>query len=292
MRRRRLIKAAGGTALAGLIAGCMGDDEPAATDTEAPTDTPEPTETSEPTDTPAETDTPEPTETSEPTETDTGTGTDTDISGEVGDTGDNLEVTNHEIYQTNGEVGLQGTIQNTGDSPYGFVQAEVTLQDDQGDILYEFIDETETESTQQLDAGSEWQFDVVFEEAQMSEVTQYTINVDGYPVTDLGDIGGEIDNQDDNLEVLSSHLTRQESQTFVTGDIKNVGQDDIENIEVEVTLYENETNAIADFTQTVDQEEEVQQLAPGQIWEFRVVFDDVDLNSVARYVVTANSELV
>jgi len=246
------------------------------------------------TDSSGETNTPEGTGTLEPGETESGAGGNTDFDGEIGDIPGNLEVTNHELYETNGEVGLRGTIQNMGDSAFELVQAEVTLQDDAGDILYEFIDESEDASVSQLEAGSEWQFDVTFEEAQISEVTSYTIDVDGYLATDgeFGDITGEVDDQDDNIEILSSHLTRQESQTFVVGDIKNVGQDDVENIEVNVKLYDEEDSELFEFNNTVEQEDEIQMLSPGQIWEFQVDFDDIDMQQIARYVVTANSELV
>lgn len=170
----------------------------------------------------------------------------------------------------------------------------MTLQDDQGEILYEFIDETEEEQISELQAGSEWQFDVVFQEAQMSEVTAYSIELDGYQATDadFGDIDGEIDDQDPNLEILSTHLTRQESQTFVTGSVKNVGQEDIENVEVSVTLYDDDDNELFDFNDTVEEQEQQQRLAPGAIWDYKVVFEDVDMQSVARYVVTAESSLV
>jgi len=276
MRRRRFIEAAGATGLAGLIAGCIGGQGPGDTGTESPTDAG--------------------TETGTGNETETGTGTDdggSDVTGTVGDTEDGLEVTNHELYETDGEVGLQGTIRNTGDQAYGYVEAEVTLQDDQGEVLYEFIDETEEESVSQLEVGSEWQFDVVFEEAQMSEVSEYTIDVDGYPVADTDwNVTGDIDNQDENLEILSTHLTRQESRTFVTGAVKNVGGEAAENVEVNVTLYDDDDNELFDFNDTVEEEEERQRLPPGQIWDFRVEFDDVDMQEVARYVVTAESELV
>ena len=292
MRRRRFIEAAGATGLAGLIAGCIGGQGPGDTGTESPTDagTEAPAGTESPTETDAGT------ETGTGNETETGTGTDdggSDVTGTVGDTEDGLEVTNHELYETDGEVGLQGTIRNTGDQAYGYVEAEVTLQDDQGEVLYEFIDETEEESVSQLEVGSEWQFDVVFEEAQMSEVSEYTIDVDGYPVADTDwNVTGDIDNQDENLEILSTHLTRQESRTFVTGAVKNVGGEAAENVEVNVTLYDDDDNELFDFNDTVEEEEERQRLPPGQIWDFRVEFDDVDMQEVARYVVTAESELV
>jgi hypothetical protein len=300
MRRRRFIEGAGATGLAGLIAGCIGGQGPGDTGTESPadagTESPADAGTEAPAGTESPTETDAGTETGTGNETETGTGTadgGSDVTGTVEDTEDDLEVTNHELYETGGEVGLQGTIQNTGDHAYGYVDVEVTLQDDQGDVLYEFIDETEEADVSRLEAGSEWQFDVVFEEAQMSEVTEYSLDVDGYLVPDADwDVTGDIDNQDENVEILTSHLTRQESRTVVLGTIKNVGEEAAENVEVNVTLYDDDDNELFDFNDTVEKEEEEQRLAPGTIWNFSVVFDDVDMQEVARYVVTANSELV
>ncbi|MDS0297271.1 DUF3426 domain-containing protein [Halogeometricum sp. S1BR25-6] len=120
--------------------------------------------------------------------TGTGDGDALDIDGEIlDDSPAGLEVTDRELYQNESAVGLQGTVSNTGDVPYENVQVQVTLQDDQGEVLYEFIDEAETEATQTLAAGSEWQFDVVFEEANMEEVSSYTIELDGDEAESPGD---------------------------------------------------------------------------------------------------------
>lgn len=163
--RRKFIKTASVATLGGITAGCTGGDGDEATETADPDE---------------DTDTPAGTETGTAETEATGTVDDLDLDGEVSeDSAEGLTVTDRELYRTNGEVGLRGTVENTSDRPYAYVQAEVTLQDDQGEVLYEFIDETEQEGTVNLPAGETWQFDVVFEEAQMAEVTGYTITLDG-----------------------------------------------------------------------------------------------------------------
>jgi hypothetical protein len=58
---------------------------------------------------------------------------------------------------------------------------------------------------------------------------------------------------------------------------------------VTVTLYENETNSLADFTRTVEADADAERMGPDEVWDFRVEFSDVDLDSVARYVVTTEA---
>jgi acylphosphatase len=168
MFRRKFIKATGATMLGGALAGCSGTSSGntetggGATETTSGADT-----TSEDTGT-----------------TSDGTGTESDdlgdLDGEIlDDDPEGLQVASEELYEEASAVGLRGTVENTGDVPYESVEVEVTLQDDQGEVLYEFIDETEEEQVQTLEAGAEWEFDVVFEEAKMNEVRKYTVELDG-----------------------------------------------------------------------------------------------------------------
>jgi hypothetical protein len=184
MFRRKFIKATGATMLGGALAGCSGSSSGS-------------TETGGATGTGGAADT-----TSEGTETSSGaTGTESDELGDVDgevldDSPEGLEVTDEELYDEESAVGLRGTVQNTGDVPFESVEVEVTLQDDQGEVLYEFIDETEEEQMQTLEAGAEWEFDVVFEEANMAEVSSYQIELDGDRAQSPGDetMGNETGN--------------------------------------------------------------------------------------------------
>jgi archaellum component FlaG (FlaF/FlaG flagellin family) len=233
---------------------------------------------------------------------------DWDVDGELGDSPEGLEVTNDELYQTNGEVGLRGTVENTGSTPYESVEAEVTLQDDQGEILYEFIDETEEADTSSLPAGESWQFQVVFEEAQPGEVASYTINLDGDVAQTAGDEGnesagnesaagdvldGEIaDDTDPNFEILSHEFSRSGDSASVTGEIENTGDETANSVEVSVTLFDEQDNQIDIFTNSLEEENDVNQIAPGDTWQFDVQFTDVDMANVGYYRVDVDSDLV
>ena len=168
MNRRTLLTTASGIALTGLSAGCLSGSQGTGTGTPDTDTTAETAETTDATETTTGAD-----------ETTTSDGDSVDIEGELADAPTALEVTSRELYETDGEVGLRGTVENAGDETYKWVEAEVTLQDDQGDVLYEFIDESEEELTEGLEPGETWEFDVVFEEAEMADVRTYTLDLEG-----------------------------------------------------------------------------------------------------------------
>ncbi|ESP87431.1 FxLYD domain-containing protein [Candidatus Halobonum tyrrellensis] len=300
MFRRKFLKAASGPAVVGLTAGCMGGEESQATEQATPDET-----DAAGGDTATAEDTATDTEATETTsegdeETTTSEGDVPDIEGQVAeDSPENLEVSNRELYRTDGgAVGLRGTVENTGEETYRYVEAEVTLQDDEGDALYEFIDEQEEESTVTLDAGSSWQFDVVFEEADdMSAVTAYTVALEGVLASELtpGEVDGiygDADEVDPNLEITSHELTREESTTYVTATVENAGGENIQSVEVTVTLYDADDGELDVFDNTVEESEDVEALAPGESWDVQVEFEDIDMREIARYVVRADSTLV
>lgn len=111
-----------------------------------------------------------------------------------------LEVISHNTYRTAEGSGVMGVIENTGSDTYTLVEVEVVVYDDGGDVLYEFIDETEEEEIDGLfRPGERWRFNVEFEEADFSEVTSYTITVEG-ALADDEEIDEEPDPEDDDAE--------------------------------------------------------------------------------------------
>jgi hypothetical protein len=301
MERRNFIKSTGAVALGLAAAGCMGGDETEATETGNPTDAAAEQSTATSTETAEMT---ESTETSQETETSEETEgmSDLDLDGGIGETPEGLEVTSQQLYQENGEVGVRGTVENTGDQLYESVEAEVVLQDDAGEILYEFIDEEEEAETNRLEPGASWDFDVVFEEAQMAEVTSYTINLDGDVAqttadegtsTESFDIAGEVsDDTDPNFEVTSHTFERSGQTAQVSGTVENTGNETAQSVEVSVTLYDAEDNEIDIFTNSTEEEQDIAELAPGDTWDFTVEFSDVDMQNVGRYVVSVDSDIV
>ncbi|MFC6723708.1 FxLYD domain-containing protein [Halobium palmae] len=304
MHRRQLLKTTGALAGGLGLAGCGGQSGSEATETEAVTDTEAAATTASGNET-----TTMGNETTGNESTGTTDGDISDIDGELGDSPPGLEVTGRELYETNGEVGLRGTVENTGNGEYATVEAEVTLQDDQGEILYEFIDESEEAQTASLPPGESWQFDVLFEEAQMAEVTSYTITLDGDADgaggtgnesagnetgnQSAGVLDGEVDEDTDpNFEILSHQFSRSGESASVTGEIENTGDETANSVEVSVTLFDEEDNEIDVFTNSLEEEEDVDQIASGETWQFDVQFTDVDMQNVGYYRVSVDSDLV
>lgn len=176
MRRRRLIKAAGVTAFAGLIAGCSegpgAEESPTETElaTEAPTETPTEQEASQ--ETPAETGT--------ETETETGTG-DVKLEQRQGQLPQGLELTSIQFQSTGENSGqVTGTIENTGDQTYEELEVQVTLLDDTDDVLGQFFDNTEeSEVETPFESGDTWDFTVDFSNADLGNAAAYRVDVDG-----------------------------------------------------------------------------------------------------------------
>ena len=169
MFRRKFIKAASGTAVAGLVAGCSGNGEGTATGTDTP----------EPTDTPESTDTPEPTDTSEPTETTAGG--ELNIQTTTGNIPQGLEVTNVQVQRTDGnDAGavVTGTIRATGDQTYEQIEVQATLFDQTDDVLGEWFDNTEGENIQTFGQGDTWQFSIDLPSADLGNAARVRIDVD------------------------------------------------------------------------------------------------------------------
>jgi hypothetical protein len=105
-----------------------------------------------------------------------------ELEGEVtGDSVGALEVVERNLYRTATGTGLLGTVENTGNNPYEFVEVNVTMYDDAGEILYEFVDETEEAEIDGIfGPGQRWNFNVRFQEVNdISAITRYTITVNG-----------------------------------------------------------------------------------------------------------------
>lgn len=277
MERRKLLQSIGTLSAGIALTGCMGGNSDEAASTESVTGT----------------------------DTEAGTGTGTaettsgdafDLDGSLGDSPDGLEVTSRKLYETNGEVGLRGTVENTGEQPYESIEVEVTLQDDKGEVLYEFIDETEEAATETFSPGASWQFEVIFEEAKMDEVTNYTINLNGDVAQSTGDepqLDGEVaEDTDPNFEIVAHEFSRSGESASVTGEIKNTGDETANSVEVSVTLFDEEDNEIDVFTNSLEEEQDRSEIAPGDTWQFDVQFTDVDMQNVGYYRVSVDSDLV
>ena len=220
------------------------------------------------------------------------------VDGTVdGDGPDGLSVAAHELYRGDDGLGLRGSVENTGDGTYGYVEAEVTLRDDRGVPLAEFADEEERPVA--LEPGDEWAFDVPLDGADAGAVAGYTVSLDAAPGDMLGDdratnadLYGEVDEFDPAVEVTDHRLEGRNAARMcgcadarVEGTVENVGRAPIESVEASVTVYDAAGAELDRPTATVEEGEDADRLAPGERWEFRVPLGDVDLGAMARYVV-------
>jgi hypothetical protein len=98
-------------------------------------------------------------------------------SEEIEETPEGLEVSNSQLSETDSGASVTGTITNTGERSYEYVEVDVTLND--GDtVLGEWIDTSE-EELDGLGPGDTWDFEATFEDEEVNEATEYTISVDG-----------------------------------------------------------------------------------------------------------------
>lgn len=115
--------------------------------------------------------------------------TDVDLYRLVASGGNDSGDTNDtDIFGNEGDgAGVRGELKNTADQAYKFVEVQVTLYDDTDDVLGEWLDNTEQSNRGRLNPGSTWQFNVIFEGADIGQAARYTISAEG----NLQNEGGE-----------------------------------------------------------------------------------------------------
>jgi len=112
------------------------------------------------------------------TETETGTEGATDLEGMVGETPDNIEVSDTQLQQSGGEAVVTGTVENTGEESIEEVEVQVTLLDDNDEIIGQFFHDTEEAEVESLEAGATWDFSVSFPGEDLEDAAAYRIDVD------------------------------------------------------------------------------------------------------------------
>ncbi|MFC7223892.1 FxLYD domain-containing protein [Halalkalicoccus sp. GCM10025322] len=75
----------------------------------------------------------------------------------------------------------------------------------------------------------------------------------------------------------------------VMGVAENVGDDPLDDIEIEVTLNDGDT-VIGEFIDTST--EDIDYLRPGNDWRFDVVFEDESLSDATNFTISADAEVV
>lgn len=105
---------------------------------------------------------------------------------------------------------------------------------------------------------------------------------------DFVDIEGEAGDTPNYLELTSFNAYETADNVGVFGTVKNVGDNPIEDLEVEVTLNDGDT-VIGEVVDTTEQEIEV--LLPGNKWQFNVTFEDENTSKATRFTVSADGDV-
>jgi hypothetical protein len=72
----------------------------------------------------------------------------------VGKTPDNIKVSNTQLQRSGGDAVVTGNIENAGDQLLEEVEVQVTLLDDNDEIIGQFFHDTEQAEMESLDAGA------------------------------------------------------------------------------------------------------------------------------------------
>lgn len=103
------------------------------------------------------------------------------------------------------------------------------------------------------------------------------------------DLQGEVGNTPNYLEVTSFNVYQTADNVGVFGKIKNVGQNPVEDLEVEVTLRDDDT-VIGEWIDTDEEERDL--LRPGNVWRFNVVFQDENAGQGTGFSISADGNVV
>lgn len=80
------------------------------------------------------------------------------------------------------------------------------------------------------------------------------------------------------------------NEFFVNGAVRNTGEEAFAHVELDVRLYE-ESGGEEGFFDETEAQREFEYLSAGETWTFRLSFDDVEIQSVSHYSVTASTTL-
>lgn len=108
----------------------------------------------------------------------TGTGTPLDLERRDGKSSPGLSVSDVEVTGGDNRLTFSGVVENTGDKPFEEVELQITLLDDNDEIIGQFFHNSEEAEMQSLAPGETWNFTVEFESPDQEEITAYRIDID------------------------------------------------------------------------------------------------------------------
>lgn len=93
------------------------------------------------------------------------------------------------------------------------------------------------------------------------------------------------------LKVQNSRLVRTAGEgAGVVGDVKNTGNQTFTFLQVQATLYDESDDVLGEFIDNSEQEA-IDELQPGEVWDFEIWFENADLGNVASYSLSATGEV-
>lgn len=93
----------------------------------------------------------------------------------------------------------------------------------------------------------------------------------------------EIEIQENSFEHVG------DSEFVVDGVVRNASDQAFAHLEVEVRLYE--AGDVEGISEAAAEQREFEYMAPTETWTFRIPFEDVDIQNVSHYSITARAEM-
>lgn len=102
-------------------------------------------------------------------------------------------------------------------------------------------------------------------------------------------VTGEVGETPSYLEITSFSAYSTGDDVGVLGTVQNVGNDHLDNVEVEVTLHDGDT-VIGEFVDASSQD--IDDLRPDNKWQFYIVFEGEQASNATSYTVSADAEAI
>lgn len=93
------------------------------------------------------------------------------------------------------------------------------------------------------------------------------------------------------IEIEQTEFERIDANEFVVdGAVRNAGDQPFDHLELDVRLYEA-SGGEEGFFDEAERQREFEYMAPTETWTFRLRFDDVEIEDVSQYSITATATL-
>ncbi|ADU32278.1 FxLYD domain-containing protein [Evansella cellulosilytica] len=181
--------------------------------------------------------------------------------GEAIDFGGGLTLTDHGYAADGFYQYVVGTIVNESDSTYSYVQVDVSLTDENGNIIGGTFD-----NINNLEPGQTWEFEaLVFDDG----VAYYEIvDIFGYDLSVF-----DTDFDPSHLEVVDHKLVSDDYYSYVEGTIVNEGDETYSYVQIDISLYDEDGNRIGSTFDNIND------LQPGETWKFEALIFEPNVDS-------------